>query len=471
MHDAIVDVTGTIENVADGYSAVTKKIDRAIKGPSSGSTSTITNTLELDDDLYFYKGRDMIFTLILKNISTTGYLATITITNTNSKVSLVTSDDYDTFPAKKALATGSSGNTLKFALRLSDESTNMSLSDFSISISLEEWTKKIDSEGNVIEVKTWGVTDPMMIYTNTSMSVTSKEDSSSKIYSTSQKCYAYRFGYYITMGKSSSTATTDDIKWLIVGYMDNNVLKALDTTDTTAFKAGYMPLNKDYCLLSAEVLNVDSASSTNYGISYQNKYNYAGSIAVNDYLVFANDYLTSNVRSYLKDNLVYRSCNYNLTDYSANPESLITTTFEAKYSLDTSSIYGVIKGRKMSDLYADIITETAGKIYETTKVPTNTKITEDGDTEDKFWLLSCTEAETLFLQDRVDSTYYCASAVTTVLGVTSNALGYSTTRGGWWLRSNFGNSNSSYYVDADGNIKQSEACYASSYGVRPAVLI
>lgn len=441
MHDAIVDVVGTVKNVAEesGDGVTTKNIERVIRGPQGETTDEIINSQDLGN-LYFYGDRDMIFTFTFKNISSKSLLASISISGLNSNIMVVEDVVYDKLPADKPLLVDKT-NTLIFALRVVDRTQRIDLTSFTISVGLEQYVKK-DSEGNVITVYEYTSEEKNKIRskTVTNTNFTSKHLS-----------YAERFPYYIYMGKSSYSATTEDIKWLIVGYMNNGVLTNLTEEDKQILSNGYMLGEKDYCLLSAELLPV--IDNDKYGISFQNNYTTTPTPCKNKYGLEANDYFTSNVRSYLKNKSVYRGSTAISGGYIENDEK--PTLFESKYSLSSSKIYNSIKLRAVTDFVNEIPSSQDG--YQ--------EIPQDMLTGDRFWLLSYQEAYDLFSADTYNNgnVIFRSAAITTILGTESQAE--------WYLRS--GTTGNGSYIKSVKNVGVMEY-YNMAYeqmAVRPVFLI
>lgn len=234
------------------------------------------------------------------------------------------------------------------------------------------------------------------------------------------KCYAERYPYYIEMGQA--TGVTNKVNWLIVGTNENDTLTTLTDTDKQALAEGLM-LNKTYTMLSEKILYTESTA--NYGISFQNAYsNSSTSIPAykntnNDYS--AQDYATSNVRSYLKGNTVQRAYTSANSVYSPSGTqvNLMTT-----YNLADDKMYNKIQERTLTSLYTNIGTPK-GTIWSATN--------DDGKTDktnDKLWLLSETEMTEAFkfTEDYINSSYR-ASAITTAYGDTASSAA------AWWLRS------------------------------------
>ena len=273
-------------------------------------------------------------------------------------------------------------------------------------------------------------------------------------YNDTVKCYAERYPYYIEMGKANDG--TENVNWLIVGTNANDTLTTLTDKDKQALSEGLM-LNKTYTMLSEKVLYTESTA--NYGISFQNAYSNSSSTIPaykntnNDYS--AQDYATSNVRSYLKGNTVQRGSTSANSVYSPSGTSvnLMTT-----YNLADDKMYNKIQERALTSLYTNIGT-LKGTIWSATNDDGKTNKTND-----KLWLLS--EAEVTeafkFTEDYINSSYR-ASAITTAYGGASSAAA-------WWLRSPFSNfAYSVRSVSPSGDLGYGNASIAYP-GVRAAFL-
>ena len=275
-------------------------------------------------------------------------------------------------------------------------------------------------------------------------------------YNDTVKCYAERYPYYVEMGHVGN----DYIKWLVVGTKgasDTDAVTTLVDADKTALSQGLL-LNKTYVMLSEKVLY--SESTTNYGISFQNKYEFKGPSYLNEYGYSSQDYATSNIRAYLNGETVQRDSKKNTdkTKYIADGASvnLLTT-----YNLTSDPLYAKIQERTLTSLYTNI-GAAAGTIWSSSDSRTEENLQPT--TLDKLWLLSETEMNEVFkfAEDLVNSSYR-ASAVTTVYGTVSG-------RSSWWLRSF-----SQYqvfvgsYMDHCGSYHNG-GTYDSSFGSRPAFL-
>ena len=268
---------------------------------------------------------------------------------------------------------------------------------------------------------------------------------------TSGDCYATKFPYYVEMGERDNNGK---VKWLIIGVSGADGLTALLEEDTTAFSKGLM-LNKTYVMLSEKVLYTESIE--NFGISFQNAFADSSSTTPaykntnNDYS--AQDYATSNVRSYLKGNTVQRASSYASGVYSTSGTqvNLMTT-----YNLADDKMYNKIQGRTLTSLYSNIGTFNSSAIKWSSDY-SGTDENLKGTTSDKLWLLS-------------------ESEVTDLLGTTSSLLktstygGTASSRASWWLRSPY-SSRANYvrYVTSNGSLLNDSADHGN-LGSRAAFL-
>ena len=219
-------------------------------------------------------------------------------------------------------------------------------------------------------------------------------------------------------------------------------------------------LNKTYTMLSEKVLYTESTD--NCGISFQNAYSDSSSTTPaykntnNDYS--AQDYATSNVRSYLKGNTVqrgYTSANYVYSPSGASV-NLMTT-----YNLANDKMYNKIQERTLTSLYTNMGISYYGKIWSATD--------NDGKTDktnDKLWLLSATEMKEIFNADYVpgnnEGPNVYMSSRTSVLNASS--------ADSWWGRTiDMGSANCVNYMDSNGEFRDGSA-YSTYSGVRPAFL-
>ncbi len=276
-------------------------------------------------------------------------------------------------------------------------------------------------------------------------------------YGDTYKCYAERYPYYIEMGERNN----EKVKWLIVGTFANNTVTALTDSDNTPLSQGIMLKDTTYVMLSEKVLY--SESTTNYGISFQNKYTNSGEY-LNDYGYSAQDYATSNIRNYLKGADVNRSTKSSSGSYIPDGTSvnLLTT-----YNLTSDPLYTKIQERTLASLYNESAITNETKEMKTVPTTIDGKKAVDL-TSDKLWLLSQTEMEEIFKADYVANSRESYSAPlymssrTSVLGASSPAS--------WWLRSPISSSADCVrIVDISGYLSICNA-YFVTYGSRAAFL-
>ncbi len=281
-------------------------------------------------------------------------------------------------------------------------------------------------------------------------------------YGDTYKCYAERYPYYIEMGERNN----EKVKWLIVGTFANNTVTALTDSDNTPLSQGIMLKDTTYVMLSEKVLYTES--TTNYGISFQNKYTNSGSY-LNDYGYSAQDYATSNIRNYLKGaDDVYRTYKYDSSTKQYSPDkSKSKVNLLTDYNLTSDPLYAKIQERTLASLYNESAITNETKEMKTVPTTIDGKKAVDL-TSDKLWLLSQTEMEEIFKADYVANSRESYSAPlymssrTSVLGASSPAS--------WWLRSP--GSSLAYSVrsvDRSGYLNYSNACIGH-YGSRAAFL-
>ena len=238
---------------------------------------------------------------------------------------------------------------------------------------------------------------------------------------TTNESYADLYPYYVEMGHVGN----DYVKWLVVGTKgasDTDAVTALVDDDKTALSQGLL-LNKTYVMLSEKVLYAES--TTNYGISFQNKYTNS-SPYLNDYGYSAQDYATSNIRAYLNGEIVQRSSKQN-TDKTKNVVDGASVNLLTTYNLTSDPLYAKIQGRTLTSLYTNIGTPN-GTIWSSSDSRTEENLQPTS--QDKLWLLSETEASTIIFKS--DN-----NRKTTVVG------GSASSRTSWWLRSPYSSSASS----------------------------
>ena len=267
------------------------------------------------------------------------------------------------------LGTTSNDNkdTIQFALSISADTQKVELDN---SVSLKVDLEKTEYKATSAEVKMFTTEETTAIKTGLGVN----------------ECYANKFPYYVEMGERDNNGK---IKWLIIGVSGaDGTLTALTTEDTTAFGLGLM-LNKTYVMLSEKVLYTESTD--NYGISFQNAYSSNSSTTPaykntnNDYS--AQDYATSNVRSYLKGNTVQNYDSFANGVYSPSGPSVNLLN---AYNLTDDPMYAKIQGRTLTSLYVGLDAEKNSKA-----IIWSDNTTLPGTTKDKLWLLSTSEVKTL----------------------------------------------------------------------------
>ena len=224
--------------------------------------------------------------------------------------------------------------TIQFALSISADTQKVESNSVSLKVDLEktELSAGLSLKPNAVEVKTFTTEETTAI--NTGLGVS--------------ESYATKFPYYVEMGERDNKGK---VKWLIIGVSGaDGKLTALTTEDKTVFGLGLM-LNKTYVMLSEKVLYTDSTS--NYGISFQNAfYNDRPRGTVVDYQNINNnysaqDYATSNVRSYLNGNTVQKDFSSANDVYSPSGASV---NLLSAYNLINDPMYAKIQGRTLISL-------------------------------------------------------------------------------------------------------------------------
>ena len=451
-HNAFVSVTGFVKNVAqiENDNVVGKTdiaIDKIVKGADTTDPVNITMPL---GDMYFYSNdnnvsaEDIVFELTFTNLGSTDIIATITKPSLSSTVTVIDNSNGDNSSYISFGETGThqvgiykgESKKISFAMRLNVMSTISSKVSFNMPINFEEWIYKIG-----VTVKEFTPTEQDTI----------KNGLGSSSYSETILCYAKRFPYYVEMG-TDPTGTTNKLRWLIVGTMDaNDNIALLGDDDKAAFADGLMLNNKNYCLLSQNILYTENTGK--YGLSFQNAFTNSGAYLNTKYGVKANDYATSNIREYLKGNTVNRNGKNNNGVYepSETEVNLMST-----YNLSSDPLYSQIQARTLNSLYTKM-SDSGTNIT----VPTSTTSTPVDTTSDKLWLLSYSEMQTLFNDDKSGNYYMYAR--TSILGNTSAAR--------WWIRSpNSSDARSVRCVDSSGELYSYRA-YSIGGGVRPAFKI
>lgn len=136
MHDAMVEVSGTIYDIAQVNNGTTERTNKTIEKIVMGSDSGATTTLDVGE-LNFFKGYDMVFNLTFKNLNDYSIYAKITLTKSSDDVTLVSDNDYISLPYPFGLASRDS-KTVVFALRLNNQESVLASSDFTINIEIEQ---------------------------------------------------------------------------------------------------------------------------------------------------------------------------------------------------------------------------------------------------------------------------------------------------------------------------------------------
>ena len=219
MHDCMIEVNGTIQNVAqkqqDGsYKKTTKTIENAIMGGETGET--ITN-LDLGA-LEFYSGADMIFELTFKNLSSHSVAVSIELVNANGKINPVESALYDQLPTGNIISVGGTV-TVTFALRLIDETSRVDGSAFEIVANFEEFTVR-----NLLE-------------------------------------YDETYGYYLEMGTEDGTPNGTPLRWFPFAYSEDGIsFASKDSTEELA--------SGTYYFISEKVLLKDTSDN---GVAFNSK--------------------------------------------------------------------------------------------------------------------------------------------------------------------------------------------------------
>ncbi len=168
------------------------------------------------------------------------------------------SKNQATFTFKISLLPNSDGSYSNSALTTPSNNVNLKMN-------LEETTyTQSQVRTDAIAIKKFTDTEVSLI--KSGLSITTNES------------YADLYPYYVEMGHVGN----DYVKWLVVGTKgasDTDAVTALVDDDKTALSQGLL-LNKTYVMLSEKVLYAES--TTNYGISFQNKYTNS-SPYLNDY--------------------------------------------------------------------------------------------------------------------------------------------------------------------------------------------
>ena len=320
--------------------------------------------------------------------------------------------------------------TIQFALSISADTQKVELDN---SVSLKVDLEKTEYKATSVEVKMFTTEETKAI--NTGLNVT--------------ESYATKFPYYVEMGERDNKGK---LKWLIIGVSGaDGTLTALTTEDTTAFSKGLM-LNKTYVMLSEKVLYTESVSVPDFSIVFQNAISGDGSSSPafkNKNSVYsAQDYATSNVRSYLNGNTVQKGSSSS-ADEVAFPSGASVNLLSA-YNLTDDPMYAKIQGRTLISLYVGLDAEKNSKA-----IIWSDNTTLPGTTKDKLWLLSTSEVKTLLgTTSRKTSTY----------GDTASS------GAAWWLRSpHSGSANWVNTINVDGSLRDRYVNFIPA-SVRPAFL-
>lgn len=373
LHDAMVEMGVTIQNLVeekiDGtYELITKQTKRYIK---SAESTTTTNTLDFGD-LQFSYGQPMIFTFVLKNLTTKSLITTITMPTLNSKVKTVSSSSYTTFPVNTAILTNST-YTITFALELTDETAQFSDIDFKL---VFEFMKADIKQG--VTVKKFTDIELEGSYLDLGFDDTGIKTISDGSY---VSCYLKDMPYYI-----EQDSTWGKIRWSILGIFNTKTQAAtrfvsLDNEHRKIISLGYLLEDYTYYLLSEKIISVNTARTyEDYGIAYQNNCTIVDETDENEYgynetdIAFPNksdfevnylypnqkylpasDYLTSNVRAYLTSSTgdIYRTAKYTETTVKGGPNNRLDLA-KNYYEADTTQEVG---------LFLNAVDESFTEIY------------------------------------------------------------------------------------------------------------
>lgn len=224
----------------------------------------------------------------------------------------------------------------------------------------------------------------------------------------------------VTMGKTSNTATVEDVQWRCFAYStDGTTWTKNDGTIPTTAKYGYFLMDTYVDGLK----EVDFLASSKYNSSTYMNTNISG--------VYAYDYYYSDIRQTLK-------------------------SLESTLNIDTSSeIYNAISARTVTDLYKNNHVDAydiASSMFNTSdqKLPTSANKYET----DKFWIMSVYEAQTYF-SDNASRKYQNSGKP-------------------YWLRSPWESATGqdkdylSCIIDGDGNFNNTDLRYNGKWCARPA---
>lgn len=243
MHECIVEVSGTIYNLAEkdvqsgSYQKTNKTISNAIMGGEKSDAVTTTN-LNIGA-LEFYKGENIIFELTFKNLSSHSIIASFKLDEITG-VKQAESALYDTLPTAKVISVGGT-TSLTFALQLTDEEA------------YRDTTNPFNLEANFEEFE--------MGYDETK-------------------------GYYVAMGTEDGTANGTPLRWFPFAYSKDNSTFAKIEDPTAELASG------KYYFISEKVLLMYYDEGE--GVWETNcNWNTGGSMSV--------DYRQSKIRGYVND--------------------------------------------------------------------------------------------------------------------------------------------------------------------------
>ena len=130
----MVEVSGTISPVAVQHEGTYKKETFPINKTVLGAEGVDTVTYIDLGDLEFYKGSDMVFDLVFKNVGTKQTNSKFSIDLESDAVTLVDDGKYSTVPKSEVISVNGRVK-LTFALHLEDET--QTLYDFSFVLNTE----------------------------------------------------------------------------------------------------------------------------------------------------------------------------------------------------------------------------------------------------------------------------------------------------------------------------------------------
>ena len=262
-------------------------------------------------------------------------------------------------------------------------------------------------------------------------------------------------GDYVVMGHKLVNNEVKPVRWFPFAKTADN------GTTWTKFNSATDKLAADdlgkgnYYFVSEYVLDVGTINEGKWsyanGVAYNNTYkNTSPYLDVEYDTLSANNYLSSNIRQFLKGNTVQKLGQYNSTDkvYETSGEYVNLYT---SYALG-GSVYDKITARTASDLYE---TDTAGNTYDTINTK-YTELTTEDNASDKLWLLSKSDLTNL---PNVESNSSDTDLITATFRSEVNC--------GWWLRSpSAGSVISAWSVYPTGSVNAIEVIVPC--GVRPA---